>query len=99
MHSLLQILVGILIWGLLPAGLHLMVMLQIAKNNERRRTLAKREVQHVALQWPKEAHMDTQCTEHSTLWYIERAHPDALRQEVTTVAQRALSDPSTHIEN
>lgn len=105
MDDLIIILAAIVVWGLLPAGLHLMVMLQMAKNTQHRRSLAKQrlrewrnQVPHVALQWPKEAHMGTRCTEHSTLWYIERAHPDALRQEVTTVAQRAIDSP-THLPN
>ena len=104
MDSLLQAIGAMIIWGLLPASLHVFIQLQMARTAHRRH-LAKRRlkewrtrVPYVTPNWPRRAYMDTACQDEGVLWYVSTCREDALRQEVTTCAQRALNS-APHIHN
>jgi len=104
MHSLLQLFAVLVVWGLLPAGVYLFVQMHAYRATQKPARLAKQRLRawrtHIAYvtpHWPKRAHMDTTADE-GVLWYVSYAREDALRNEVTTSAQRAL-DSSTHIYN
>lgn len=110
MHSLLHMIVALVIWGLFPASLHVFMQLQIAREAEKRTRLTKERLRKARLrewrarvpkvtrQWPREAHMGTICQCEATLWHISYARDDALAQEITTCAQRALNS-APHIHN
>jgi len=105
MHSFLHMVAALVVWGLLPAALHVFMQLQIAREATKRTCIARRRlrewrtrVPYVAPDWPKRAHMGTTCQCEATLWHISYARDDAFAQEVTRCAQRAL-DSSTHIYN
>lgn len=105
MHSLLQLMAVLVVWGLLPACIYLFVQMHAYRATQKRGCLSKshlREwrtrVPYVTPAWPRRAFMDTACQDEGVLWYVSTCREDALRQEVTTCAQRALRS-SAHIQN
>lgn len=107
MHDFLTLLAVLVTWGLLPASLHIMLQLMVARSatkHQQRLTIQQQRLRewrtcipYVTPDWPRRAHMDTTCQCDATLWHISYARDDAFAQEVTTCAQRALD--STHIHN
>ena len=113
MIDLIEFIAACLIWGIAPAGLHVLLQLMVARAAEKRSRRGRHALRKQRLrEWrtripdtsavqPVASHADHTCRSERLLWYLSYARDDAIAHDAQMLAHQAAhrARRSTHIQN